>query len=86
MQKSNMHSIIQIQTRVLPGNRVGITSPELAEGEIVNVTVSKNDKNESSESKRSVLEMIESFPVGRIFKSAKEIDAFLAEESRSWES
>jgi hypothetical protein len=82
MQKSNMHSIIQIQTRVLPGNRVEITSPELAEGEIVNVTVSKD---ESSRSKRSVLEMIESFPVGRIFKSAKEIDAFLAEERRSWE-
>jgi hypothetical protein len=83
MQKSNMHSIIQIQTRVLPGNRVEFTSPELAEGEIVNVTVSKD---ESPRSKRSVLEMIESFPVGRIFKSAKEIDAFLAEERRSWES
>lgn len=83
MQKSNMHSIIQIQTRVLPGNRVEITSPELAEGEIVNVTVSKD---ESSRPKRSVLEMIESFPVGRIFKSANEIVAFLAEERRSWES
>ena len=83
MRKSNMHSIIQIQTRVLPGNRVEITSPELAEGEIVNVTVSKN---ELSPSKRSVLEMIDSFPAGRIFKSAKEIDAFLAEERRSWES
>jgi hypothetical protein len=83
MQKTNMHSIIQIQTRMLPGNRVEITSPELAEGEIVDVTVSKS---QPSRPERSVLEMIESFPVGRIFKSANEIDTFLAEERRSWES
>lgn len=83
MQKINMHSIIQIRTRVLPGNRVEITSPELAEGEIVDITVSKS---QGSPPKRSVLEMIESFPTGRAFKSTQEIDAFLAQERRSWES
>ena len=75
---------VRVKATVLPGNKIEIPTPEFTVGEEVDVIVlPRSDARRSDE--KSVLEIIEEMPPGRLFKTAEEVDAYLREERDSWE-
>ena len=76
-----MSAILQMQTTVLPGHKIELTTPELAVGEVVEVTLKAAV---APAPERSVLELIRSLPAGRLFKTGAEVDEYLEQERRSW--
>ena len=79
-----MQSTLRITTTVQPGNRIEITSPQLVEGEAIEVILKLPEKS-SSESK-SALDIISSLQGHRIFNSPEEVDEYVQKERESWES
>ena len=65
---------------VLPGGKVEIVSPELPEGQTVDVVV----VHESNASDRSVMEILNSGPERRLFQTAEQVRAYLAQEKAAW--
>jgi hypothetical protein len=78
-----MASATYIQTTVLPGGKIEIVSPELAEGQQANVFVVIED--DLHKPKRRLTEILKDYPGGRLFKSAAEVDAYIREERDAWE-
>ena len=78
-----MTAPLHATTKVLPGNRIEVSSPELREGEIVEVIVISRDEQHSEA--RSALEIIESLGQHRIFASPAAVDRHLQEERESWD-
>lgn len=76
-----MPKVLQQKTTVLPGGRVEIVSPELQEGLTVDVVV----LHESNGSGRSVMDILNSGPERRLFQTAEEVRAYLAQEKASWD-
>ena len=77
-----MQKAIQIRTTVQPGGKVGVVSPELeAGGQNVDVVISPMPKP----STRSAWQIISEGPGHRLFKTAKEVDDYIAEERASWD-
>ena len=76
-----MQKALHIRTTVQPGGKVEIASPELEAGQTVDVVV----LHESSVKGRSVMEIINSGPERRLFQTAEEVRAYLAEEKASWD-
>ncbi len=76
-----MPKVLQQKTTVLPGGRVEIASPELQEGLTVDVVV----LHESNASDRSVMDILNSGPERRLFQTAEEVRAYLAQEKASWD-
>ena len=77
-----MQKALHVRTTVLPGGKVEIVSPELEAGQTVEVVVLLH---ESSAKSRSVMEILNSGPGQRLFKTAKEVDDYIAEERASWD-
>lgn len=78
-----MSEKIELQTRVLPGNRVEVSSPELREGDLVSVIVVLPQQSEPPE---SAIEFLDALPAGpRAFKSWQEYDAHLQQERDAWD-
>ena len=77
-----MQKALHIRTTVQPGGKVEIVSPELEAGQTVDVVV----LHESSERGRSIMEILNSGPERRLFQTAEEVKAYLAEEKASWDS
>lgn len=76
-----MQKTLQIRTKVLPGGKIEIVDPTLPVGEVVEVAISPAQ----TPSPRSAWQIISEGPGQRLFKTAKEVDDYLAEEKASWE-
>jgi hypothetical protein len=79
-----MQPALQMETTVLPGHRLEITSPELPEGARVEVIVLLPEQPQPRFG--SVLEFLESLPPGpRAFPTWDEYERHLREERDSWD-
>lgn len=76
-----MQEALHIRTTVQPGGKVEFASPDLEAGQMVDVVVSPAPVP----STRSAWQIISEGPGQRLFKSAKEVDDYLAEERASWD-
>lgn len=76
-----MQKALHVKTMVRPGGKVEIVSPELEVGQTVDVVV----LHESNAKGRSIMEILNSGPERRLFHTAEEVRAYLAEEKASWE-
>ena len=76
-----MQKALHVRTTVLPGGRIEIVDQTLPVGEAVEVVVSPVQRP----SARSGWQIISEGPGQRLFKTAKEVDDYLAEERASWE-
>ena len=75
-----MQKVLHIRTTVLPGGKVEFASPELEAGQTVDVVVT----HEPNAKGRSIMEILDSGPERRLFQTAAEVKAYLAEEKASW--
>ena len=83
---NGMQSALHFKTTVLPGQRVEISAPELKEGDPVDVFVVLPETTESQRPRKSMLELIQSFPPGpRAFKTWEEFEEHFQAERNSWE-
>lgn len=76
-----MQKTLHIKTTVLPGGKIEIVNPELEAGQTVDVVV----LHESSVRGRSIMEILNSGPERRLFQTAEEVRAYLAEEKAAWD-
>ena len=76
-----MQKVLHIRTTVQPGGKVEFASPELDAGQTVDVVV----LHESNSKGRRVMEILNGGPERRLFQTAKEVKAYLAEEKASWD-
>ncbi len=76
-----MQKALHVRTTVQPGGKVEFASPELEAGQTVDVVV----LHESSVKGRSIMEVLNSGPERRLFQTAEEVRAYLAEEKASWD-
>ena len=76
-----MQKTLHVRTTVLPGGKVEFASPELEAGQTVDVVV----LHESSVRGRSIMDILNSGPERRLFQTAEEVKAYLAEEKASWD-
>ena len=76
-----MQKALHIRATVQPGGRVEIASPELEAGQTVDVVISPTP----TPSARSAWQIISEGPGHRLFKTAKEVDDYIAQERASWD-
>ena len=76
-----MQKALHLRTPVQPGGKVEIVSPELEAGQTVDVVV----LHESSVKGRPIMEILNSGPERRLFQTAEEVKAYLAQEKASWD-
>ena len=74
---------LHIRARVQPGGKIEVESPELTEGEDVDVTISSS-ADETAPKKRSIADIMAEAPGHLLFKSAKDVDDYIREERASW--
>jgi hypothetical protein len=80
-----MESALHTTTRVLPGNRIELSSPQLQEGQTVDVYVFPQHKT-LTKRKQSLMDFIKSLPPGpRSAKTWEEVERNFQEERDSWE-
>lgn len=79
-----MEAALHISTRVLPGNRIEITAPELREGDPVDVfLVMPRDRPPC---RQSTVEFLDSLPAGpRSFDTWEEFERHFQQERDSWD-
>lgn len=75
-----MQKAMHVRTKVLPRGKIEIVDQELSVGEDVDVVVLR----ESNAKGRSIMEILNSGPERRLFQTAEEVRAYLAEEKASW--
>jgi hypothetical protein len=73
----------QVQTTVLPGHRIEIQAPDLAEGRSVTVLVLVD---ETPLPKRRLSDILAHYPGGQLFRSAEEVDNYLRTEREAWDN
>ena len=71
-----------IETIVLPGGRIEISSPDLKPGQKAKVWIALEDEQEP---KRSALDILAEASGHRLFQTAEEVDRYIREERDSWE-
>ncbi len=76
-----MQKALHIRTTVLPGGKIEIVDDELEAGEDVDVIISPAPRP----SARSAWQIISEAPGQRLFKTAKEVDDYIADERGSWD-
>lgn len=69
---------IRVETIVLPGGKIEISTPELTAGQHATVVVRVED-NESVE-QRHVIDILRTLPGHRMVQNAEEVDTYLHEE------
>lgn len=70
-----------IETTVLPGGRIEISSPDLKPGRKVTIWILPEPDQTD---RRSLTEILAAYPGGQLFKTAEEIDAYIRAERDSW--
>jgi hypothetical protein len=78
-----MQAALHIKTKVLPGNKIEVTAPELKEGDAIDVFLVLPEPPASP--RRSALEIIRSLHGHRLFQSAEEVDRHRQEERDAWD-
>ena len=78
-----MQKVLHLRTTVLPGGRIEIVDQDLSEGETVDVVVTASAPTPTA--RRSIMEILNSGPERRLFQTAEEVRAYLAEEKASWD-
>jgi len=79
-----MEPTLRVETTVLPGHRIEIGAPQLAEGTKVEVIVVVPQERPAQAA--SALDFLDSLPPGpRAFKSWEQYESHLQEERDSWE-
>lgn len=77
-----MQTALRMETTVLPGHRLEISTPELPEGAKVEVIVVLP----ATPRRRSMLEFLATLPPGPLlFKTPEDANRYLQEERDSWE-
>ena len=76
-----MEEALHVRTTVQPGGRIEIVDQDLRAGEDVDVVISPAPVPLA----RSAWQIISEGPGQRLFKSAREVDDYLAEERASWD-
>ncbi|MCY3567455.1 MAG: hypothetical protein OXH38_02415 [Chloroflexi bacterium] len=76
-----MSETLKRQVTVQAGGKLEFVCPELEAGQTVEVIV----HHEPVKPRRSAWEIINDGPRERLFKTAKEVDDYLAEERASWD-
>ena len=76
-----MQKALHVRTTVLPGGKVEFANPELEAGQTVDVVV----LHEPTVRGRSIMEILNSGPDERLFRTAEEVREYLAEEKASWD-
>ena len=74
-----MQKTLHIRATVQPGGKVEFVSPELEAGQTVDVVITPTP------SARSAWQIISEGPGHRLFKTAKEVDDYIAQERASWD-
>ncbi len=74
-----MQKALHIKTTALPGGKIEVVNQELQAGENVDVVISPAP----APSARSAWQIISEGPGQRLFKTAKEVDQYIAEERAS---
>ena len=77
-----MQKALHIKTTVLPGGRVEIVDHALREGEIVDVVV----RPETASSRPSAVNILNSAPGHRVYKTVQDVESYLRAERSSWEN
>ena len=78
---NRIHQVV----RVLPGNRIEIEVPELNEGELVRVELTRLDRS-ADRREPSIIAFLDSRPPGpRAFTSWDQYEHHLREERSAWE-
>ncbi len=83
-----MQTALRVTTRVLPGRRVEIITPELDEGETVSVVVTPMPAQSKGSATKplSLMEFLDSLPPGpRSAPTWEEIERNLQEDRNSWD-
>ncbi len=84
-----MQTALRVTTQVLPGHRLEIVAPELAEGEAVEVFVVMEDATHPPvpvTARGSLLEFLDALPPGpRSAPTWEEIERNLQEDRDSWD-
>ena len=75
-----MQKALHVRTTVMQGGKIEIVDQELMEGENVDVVISPAP----TPSARSAWQIISEGPGQRLFKTAKEVDDYIADERASW--
>lgn len=75
-----MQKALHIRTTVQPGGKVEFASPELEAGQTVDVVVTRSSPAE----RRSVVDILTEAPGGLVFRTAAEVNEYLAEEKEAW--
>jgi hypothetical protein len=79
-----MQTVLRLETRILPGHRLEISSPELPEGAEVEVIVVLPQPGKSSPV--SMVELVASLPPGpRAFPTWEEYERHLRKEKDAWQ-
>jgi hypothetical protein len=76
-------SVLRIQTRVLPGKKIEVSTPDLSVGDEVEVSIIPSPP--PTQERRSVLDIIENLPGGSLFKTSLEADEYLQAERDAWD-
>ena len=74
-----MQKALRIRTTVLPGGKIEIVDQTLPVGQAVEVVISP------AAAARSAWQIISEGPGQRLFKTAKEVDDYIAGERASWD-
>ena len=74
---------VRVKTVVLPGGKIEISNPELVAGQEATVVVTVEEQKPIEQ--RSIIDLLESFPKHRIFKTGEEVDAYIREERDAWD-
>jgi hypothetical protein len=76
-----MQRVLHQKATVRPGGKIEIVSEELEAGQAVDVVVLHESSDKPS---RSIIDILNSGPEQRLFQTADEVRAYLAEEKASW--
>ena len=76
---------VHLRVEFLPGGRIEVADAELPVGQTVEIVVRHETGAESKPAGRSIMEILNSGPERRLFQTAAEVDAYLAEEKASWD-
>jgi hypothetical protein len=78
-----MATEVRIKTRVLPGGKIEISTPQLIPGQEATVVVTVEDAGLSAQS--HVIDILKGLPGHQLFQNAGEVDAYIREERDAWE-
>ena len=74
---------VRVNTVVLPGGRIEIQVPKLAEGQQATVVITVEEQEQV---KQHVQDILANLPGHQLFQNAEEVDAYIREERDAWES